>query len=105
MLIEPGVEVNNVVNQAPPQTHGRRADLGEEGGPNAEIGRCLPFGQTPSGGQLQATLIGLIVRLRRRHNRISPGAAWIPPAEGSSAVLERQDQSQIAAFCLPPFGL
>ena len=45
MLIEPGVEVKAVVNEAPANTNRRDLEGFEEGPADPEIGCCLPSGQ------------------------------------------------------------
>jgi hypothetical protein len=57
MLIEPGVEVKNVVDQPPPQANWRGADLGEEGRPDAQVGRRMFPGQAPCAGQRQGRIV------------------------------------------------
>jgi hypothetical protein len=54
MLIEPGVEVNNVVYEAPTEADGARADLREEGRADAQVGRRVLPGEAPRAGQRQS---------------------------------------------------
>ena len=56
ILIKPGIQVKLVINAAPPQLEGRDIQLGEQRDPDAEIGRRLFLGQTPSCGQRQAVV-------------------------------------------------
>lgn len=41
MLIEPGIEVNDIKDQSPAQPDWGRPDLGQEGDSDAQIGRRL----------------------------------------------------------------
>ena len=54
MFVEPGVQVKPVVNTAPTKTDFWHVQLCKKRDPDAEIHRCLLFGQTPNRGQRQA---------------------------------------------------
>jgi hypothetical protein len=54
MFIEPGIQVNPVINAAPSQSNMRHIELGQQGGSNAQIQRGLFLGKTPDRRQRQA---------------------------------------------------
>ena len=54
MFFEPGIQVNPVINTAPPQTHMGYSQLRQERDTDAEIHGCLLFRQAAHRGQRQA---------------------------------------------------
>jgi hypothetical protein len=57
MVIEPGIEVNPVIDAAPTDPHMRHVELRQQGDADAQVDRRLFLGQAAHGRQGQAGVL------------------------------------------------